>query len=131
MRIVLAHKAPNCRAMNPAERLAIIRSKVSKHPACFAPNPDGLFRAGHPDQPAPKRKKPYVRGPESVRYAYSVYGESAPRRKEWVQTPDVATNRPCAPKRKERVSPLTKIAQQLPMKRGGSHFCSAPTNLTA
>ncbi|HEY4247960.1 MAG TPA: hypothetical protein VGM64_13990 [Lacunisphaera sp.] len=104
-----------------SERLEIIRSRLKSinGPILSANKPAGQFRTSHPELPPLKRKKPYVRGPESPRYSFSVYGEvdgKSTNRKGWVETADKKPEINCAIKRKARVSPLTRISEQLPMK---------------
>jgi hypothetical protein len=104
--------------MTPQERLEVIR-RCLKRPACVPPKPSGLNRAANPHLPVPKVRRAYVPKLGVPCYSYAVYGDfipTSPNRKEWVGEPDKREPKPCAPKRVKRVSALTRISQQLPMK---------------
>lgn len=104
--------------MTPQERLEVIR-RCLKRPACVPPKPSGLNRAANPALPVPKVRRAYVPKLGVPCYSYAVYGDfipTSPNRKEWVGEADKREPKHCGTKRKARVSPLTRIAEQLPMK---------------
>jgi hypothetical protein len=113
-----AHQnSPNFESVKNALRFELIKARLSR-PVSNIAKPAGQFCAATGQRSA-KQKKSYVRGPESPRYSFSVYGEvsgKSPNRKEWVEKADKKVIKPLGPKRVKRVLPLTRISQQLPMK---------------
>lgn len=106
--------------MTTDERLELIRAKAGKHRPIAAPKGTGLHVASHPeDRPAVKRYGPIPWHPEKCWGYPNEFGliVSPGRLPVWVAAKDRPTPKPCRPKRKARVHPLTRIAEHLPAKR--------------
>lgn len=104
--------------MSPQERLNLIRARLNR-PATGLPRPAGLHRRANPDAPRVVVRKLFVQPLNPSQRNWNVAGEYCPtsdNRPPWVYRPDKPKPVQCAIKRKGRVNPLTRIAEQLPVK---------------
>ena len=105
--------------MTPQARLQLIREYLKRRTYFAAYPASGQYRASHGGTP-PKHRKPGITGPIGQgKQRYGVFGPllgPVYRRKKWVSEPDKPRPVHCEPKRGKRVSPLTLISRQLPMK---------------
>ena len=78
----------------------------------------GLYRAGHPAPPTPKRQPRPAHPYSGPLYCLKNFGTAMAeerRRKDWVKMSDEVKDE-LRTKRHKGLSPLTKIAEQLPQK---------------
>jgi hypothetical protein len=102
--------------VNPAERLEIIRRKF-KPVAAPITKPTGLHCATTGAAPVTDTRPMLPR--TSGRIIHGSWGplnRNIAQRFDWLKEPDKQKPIQCAPKRTKKVSPLTRISQQLPMK---------------
>lgn len=108
--------------MNSADRLSLIRSRLS-HAVPRLQKPQGMHRAAHPEKQRTNRgkPKPYAFA-QDCRPAFMIYARYTGNERElgqgaeWVAEPVKVPVKPLAHKRTKKVNPLTRIAEQLPMK---------------
>lgn len=104
--------------MTPAERLALIRAKIRGNPLS-AYRPKGVYQAAHPDAPERKKARYTPRNLTKESSARGIFGPidgELPVSSVWVTVPDPKPPVKVRYKRRARVSPLVRIAEQLPVK---------------
>ena len=109
--------------MTASQRRELIRERLKARNAFSGPSQTvkgpGLYRAIHPAPLAPKRRSYYKGTPYSgPLYCFKNFGAAMAeerRRKGWVKLPNEVKDE-LTTKRRQRLSPLTKIAEQLPQK---------------
>jgi hypothetical protein len=117
--------------MDAAKRLDLLRARLGR---TYSPGfkPAGVHRAAHPDLPAQKVRKPRIWEPSRPARAFCSNIEpdlANAHRPQWVKVGEEREPEGCRVKRKARVSPLTRIAEQLPgklpvMNSAGCHSIS-------
>ena len=106
--------------MTPAERLALIRERARPARVTLSTKPRGLFCATHPEAtPTNRQKLKRQVGESRKKFRSDLFGLSLTpptRRNGWVKEPDPMRLTHLNYRRQKTVNPLTRIAEQLPMK---------------